>query len=101
MHGDGKSDRLIVAEKRSNNGCGAPQLAKSVEPSGLTKGNLFWQTKHLDTAPGRESIWTTLNGHAARNRGYSQEVVPTSILSACKLRWNGYGRRMPARQHPR
>ncbi len=28
MYGDGKSDRLIVAEKRSNNGCGAPQLAE-------------------------------------------------------------------------
>ena len=46
MHGDGKSDRLIVAEKRTNNDCGAPQLAEGVEPSGLTKGNLFWQTKH-------------------------------------------------------
>ncbi len=46
MYGDGKSDRLIVAEKRSNNDCGAPQSAESVEPSGLTKGNTFQQTKN-------------------------------------------------------
>ncbi len=45
-----------------------------------------------DTVPGTESIWTTLNGHEARNRGHSQEAVPTPIPNACKLRWNGYGR---------
>ncbi len=41
MYGSGKSDRLIVAEKRSNKECGAPQSAEGVEQSGLTKGNLF------------------------------------------------------------
>jgi hypothetical protein len=41
MYGSGKSDRLIVAEKRPNNDCGAPQSAEGVEPSGLTKGNPF------------------------------------------------------------
>ena len=46
MYGDGKSDRSIVAEKRSNKECGAPQSAESVEPSGLTKGNSFEQTKY-------------------------------------------------------
>ncbi len=46
MYGDGKSDRLIVAEKRSNKDCGAPWLAESVEPSGLTKGNSFQLTKY-------------------------------------------------------
>ncbi len=45
MYGDGKSDRLIVAVKRSNKDCGAPWLAESVEPSGLTKGNSSQQTK--------------------------------------------------------
>jgi hypothetical protein len=45
MYGSGKSDRLIVAEKRSNKHCGAPWYAESVEPSGLTKGNSFQQTK--------------------------------------------------------
>jgi hypothetical protein len=44
MYGDGKSDRLIVAEKRSNKDCGAPWLAENVEPSGLTKGNSIQQT---------------------------------------------------------
>ena len=39
MYGGGKSDRLIVAEKRSNKDDGAPWLAENVEPSGLTKGN--------------------------------------------------------------
>ncbi len=39
MHGGGKSDRLIVAEKRSNKDGGAPRSAESVEPSGLAKGN--------------------------------------------------------------
>ena len=38
MYGGGKSDRLIVAEKRSNKDDGAPWLAESVEPSSLTKG---------------------------------------------------------------
>jgi len=41
MYGDGKSDRLIVAEKRSNKDNGAPWSAEDVEPSGLTKGNSF------------------------------------------------------------
>jgi len=41
MYGVGKSDRLIVAEKRSNKDYGAPQSAEGVEPSGLTKGNSF------------------------------------------------------------
>ncbi len=41
MYGDGKSDRLIVAEKRSNKDCGTPLSAEGVERSGLTKGNSF------------------------------------------------------------
>ena len=45
MYGDGKSDRLIVAEKRSNKDCGAPWLAESVEPSSLTKGNPIQQNR--------------------------------------------------------
>jgi hypothetical protein len=45
MYGDGKSDRLIVAEKRANKDCGAPQLAECVEQSGLTKGNSFQRNK--------------------------------------------------------
>ena len=43
MYGVGKSDRLIVAEKRSNKDYGAPQSAEGVEPSGLTEGNSFQQ----------------------------------------------------------
>jgi len=46
MYGDGKSDRLIVAEKRPNKDCGVPQSAESVERNGLTKGNSFQQTKY-------------------------------------------------------
>ena len=46
MHGDGKSDRLIVAVKRSNKGDGTPTLAENVEPSSLTKGNPFQLTKY-------------------------------------------------------
>ena len=46
MYGDGKSDRLIVAVKRSNKDDGAPSLAESVEPSSLTKGNSFQLTKY-------------------------------------------------------
>ena len=45
MHGGGKSDRLIVAVKRSNKDDGAPSTAEDVEPSSLTKGNSFQQTK--------------------------------------------------------
>jgi len=39
MYGGGKSDRLIVAEKRLNKDDGAPWSAEDVEPSSLTKGN--------------------------------------------------------------
>ena len=53
MYGDGKSDRLIVAEKRSNKDCGAPQSAESVARSGLTKGNSFQQTKYRTQCRGR------------------------------------------------
>ena len=91
MYGDGKSDRLIVAEKRSNKDCGAPWLAENVEPSGLTKGNSFQQNR-FRTQCRYGSIWTTLNGHEARNRGHCQEIVPTSHPQTCKVRWNGYGR---------
>lgn len=45
MYGDGKSDSLIVAEKRLNKDDGAPPLAESVEPSGLTSWNSLQQTK--------------------------------------------------------
>ena len=43
MYGGGKSDRLIVAEKRPNKDYGAPQSAEGVEPSGLTEGNSVQQ----------------------------------------------------------
>ena len=39
MYGYGKSDSLIVAEKPSNNGCDASQLAERAEPRRLAKGN--------------------------------------------------------------
>ncbi len=46
-YGNGKSDRLIVALKRSNKEDGAPSLAENVEPISLTKkGNSFQLTKH-------------------------------------------------------
>jgi hypothetical protein len=45
MYGDGKSDRLIVAERRSNKEDGAPPSAESVEPSSLTKGKALQQSK--------------------------------------------------------
>jgi hypothetical protein len=53
MYGSGKSDRLIVAEKRPNKDCGAPQSAESMEPSGLTKGNSFQQSKYRTQSRGR------------------------------------------------
>ena len=80
MYGGGKSDRLIVAEKRSNKDDGAPWLAENVEPSSLTKGNSFQSTKCRTQRRGGSMIWTTLNGHEARNRGHCQETVPTSHL---------------------
>ena len=52
MYGNGKSDRLIVAEKRPNKEDGAPPSAEGVEPSGLTKGNTLQQTK--SRTPSRE-----------------------------------------------
>ncbi len=46
MYGDGKSDRLVVAVKRSNKDDGTLSLAEDVEPSSLTKGNSFQLTKY-------------------------------------------------------
>ncbi len=43
MYGCGKSDSLIVAEKPSNNGWDATQLAEKVEPRRLAKGNSLRQ----------------------------------------------------------
>jgi hypothetical protein len=45
MHEHGKSDSPIVPEKLSNNGCDVSQSAERAEGRGLTKGNLFQQTK--------------------------------------------------------
>ena len=80
-----------TAEKRSNKDCGAPWLAENVEPSGLTKGNSFQQNR-FRTQCRYGSIWTTLNGHEARNRGHCQEIAPTSNPQTCQMRWDGYGR---------
>ena len=79
MYGYGKSDRLIVAEKRSNKEGGAPPSAEDVEPSGLAKGNTLQQTRNR-TLSRKVKIWTTLNGHEVRNHGNSQENAPTSRL---------------------
>ena len=92
MHGGGKSDRLIVAEKRSNKDGGAPRSAERVEPSGPGQREFVLAKQVPDTEPGEESIWRTLNGHQAGNRGHSQETAPTSKPRTCKVRWNGYGR---------
>ncbi len=45
MNGGGKSDSLIVAEKPSNKGWGAPQFVEGVEPRRLTKSNLRQQNR--------------------------------------------------------
>ena len=96
MYGGGKSDRLIVAEKRSNKDDGAPSTAEDVEPSSLPDQREFVSANQVpDTVPERFVIWPTLNGHEARNRGHCQEIVPTSHLPTCNMRWSGYGR-LPA-----
>ena len=100
MYGDGKSDRLIVAVKRSNKDCGAPWLAENVEPSGLTKGNSFQQNR-FRTQCRYGSIWTTLIGHEARNRGHCQEIVPTSTRRLAKCVGTDTVGTTSARQHPR
>ena len=45
MNGCGKSDSPIVPVKPSNKCCGALQCAERVEERGLTKGNLFSETR--------------------------------------------------------
>ena len=44
-----------------------------------------------DTEPGRDRIWTTLNGHEAGNRGHSQGTAPTFTPPTCNVRRSGYG----------
>ena len=45
MYGCWKSDSLIVAEKPSNKGWDASQLAEKVEPRGLAEGNSLRQNR--------------------------------------------------------
>jgi hypothetical protein len=45
MYGYGKSDSLIVLEKPSNNGRGAPRFAERVEGRRLAKGNSVEQIR--------------------------------------------------------
>ena len=68
MYGSGKSDRLIVAEKRSNKDCGAPQSAESVEPSGLTNGNSFWQTKYRTQCRGGVDMANSKRARSEKSR---------------------------------
>ena len=68
MYGDGKSDRLIVAEKRSNKDCGAPQSAESVERSGLTKGNSFQQTKYQTQCRGGVDMDNSKRARSEKSR---------------------------------
>ena len=52
MHVGGKSDRPIVPEKSANNARDASGAAERMEERGLTKGNLFEQTRYR--TPGRK-----------------------------------------------
>jgi hypothetical protein len=45
MNGRGESDSLILPEKPSKKGCGAPQSAEGVERRRLAKGNLAAQNR--------------------------------------------------------
>ena len=46
MNANGKSDRLVVPEKRPNNGRGAPRKAEGVEERGRANGNLLQLARH-------------------------------------------------------
>ena len=92
MHGDGKSDRSVVAEKRSNKECGAPHSAESVEPSGLTKGNSFVQTKCRTQR--RERFDMDNSKRARSEKSWTQPRASAYVEPAnLQARWSGYGRR--------
>ena len=78
MYGDGKSDRLIVAVKRSNKDDGVPWLAENVEPSGLTKGNSFQQNQVPDTVPGGFDMANSKRARSEKSRTQPRDRSPTS-----------------------
>ena len=85
MYGDGKSDRLIVAVKRSNKDCGAPWLAENVEPSGLTKGNFVSAKQGPDTVPGRFDMDNSKRARSEKSRTLPRDrayVEPANLLNA-------------------
>ncbi len=83
MSGSGKSDRLIVPRKFSNNGHGAPRLAEGMEERGLVKENPNQLLRH------RTQNRTEPRHALVRVRW----VNTTSGSSAPNVR--------PVRQHPR
>ena len=85
MYGGGKSDRLIVAEKRSNKDCGAPWLAENVEPSGLAKGNSLPAKQVPDTVPGRFDMDNSKRARSEKSRTLPRDrayVAPANLQSA-------------------
>jgi len=95
-HGDGKSDRLIVAEKRPNKEGGAPPSAEGVEPSGLAEGKTRQQSKFRTQR--REGGDMEYSKRARNEKSWTQpRDTPTSRLWTCKMRWGEYGRRTNGR----
>ena len=91
MHGGGKSDRLIVAEKRSNKDGGAPRSAERVEPSGLAKGNRPSKTSAGHRAGRGIDMEDSKRAPSGKSRTQPRDrtYVETEDL---QVRWNGYGR---------
>jgi RNA-directed DNA polymerase len=86
MYACGKSDGLVVPEKRSNKGAGAPVLAESVEGRGPTKGNML-QTATQRTQC-RESVQAGLQRvrKAARRDKEVRFTAPRHHVSTDLLR---------------
>ena len=68
MYGDEKSDRLIVAERRSNKEDGAPCSAEGVEPSGLAKGKTLQQSKFRTQSREGEDMENSKRARSEKSR---------------------------------
>jgi len=84
-HGGGKSDRLIVAKKRSNKDNGAPGSAENVEPSSLTKGNSFRQNRFRTPCRGRFDMDNSKRARSEKSRTQPRDrayVEPADLQRA-------------------
>ena len=84
MYGDGKSDRLIVAKKRSNNDCGAPWLwrlnaEREVQVVGCRRGRDAGYPAPPRTDPSERNYRTGLLPQVVTRRHFTCRICSSAV----------------------